>query len=332
MTPTKINIGQRVHCILYGGNDGTVYNIDGIQRPDTVRTSGGFVQSGGNAYFDIVWDDGTTSKRTPESILHCGQWRIYDELLSPEQIITALEYAQAETARKEEEAKQAAIQREEARKQLKTEYSHLIQSPGSGGKGAAKNIRIELKKAWPKIKFSVRSDYSSININWLDGPTERQVETIVNRYEAGSFDGMEDIYRYSESAFNDVFGSVQYVFTRRENSDGELLRAFDVLKKRYGGNMTDIKSIDLAEYRKGNLRHVPMNFGGGSRDDLQSAVSGVVNRLPQAGYEFKSKATKTEEGYNLHYFDLNYGRWNDREYRTLEECHQGAADCFWSGF
>jgi len=63
---------------------------------------------------------------------------------------------------------------------------------------AAKEIRKILKENFPGVKFSVRSDnYSmgnSVQVEWVDGPTEKQVNELVGHYEYGSFDGMQDLY------------------------------------------------------------------------------------------------------------------------------------------
>jgi len=85
----------------------------------------------------------------------------------------------------------------------------------------AKNIRKELKAAFPAIKFSVRSKgYAggcSIHIDWIEGPTEEAVEKITNKYEQGSFDGMIDLYTYdTDREFTDKNGGAKYVFTHRK--------------------------------------------------------------------------------------------------------------------
>lgn len=61
----------------------------------------------------------------------------------------------------------------------------------------AKMIRKELKEKVPGIKFSVRSDKysggSSIDVSWPDGPTEKEIEKIVGKYNGSGFDGMIDL-------------------------------------------------------------------------------------------------------------------------------------------
>jgi len=58
----------------------------------------------------------------------------------------------------------------------------------------AKLVRKALKAAYPGTKFSVRCDrYSmgcSIDVFWTDGPTEAQVQPLLNKFDSKSFDGM----------------------------------------------------------------------------------------------------------------------------------------------
>lgn len=63
-------------------------------------------------------------------------------------------------------------------------------------KETATLIRRALKSAFPETKFSVRKDTGSacawINVSWVDGPTDSEVEDIAHRYEGQRFDGMTD--------------------------------------------------------------------------------------------------------------------------------------------
>lgn len=51
----------------------------------------------------------------------------------------------------------------------------------------AKEIRVALKAKFPGVKFSVRSSSyslgSSISVNWVDGPTPKQVEAVASVHE-----------------------------------------------------------------------------------------------------------------------------------------------------
>lgn len=66
---------------------------------------------------------------------------------------------------------------------------------------AAKAIRAELKAAFPTVKFSVKSESfaggDAVDISWIDGPTRKEVEAITGKYQYGSFDGMQDLYEYT---------------------------------------------------------------------------------------------------------------------------------------
>jgi len=66
----------------------------------------------------------------------------------------------------------------------------------------AKLVRAVLKEAFPGIKFSVRSkSYSggaSIDVDYLNGPTAKEVEKVTKQFQGGGFDGMIDMaYNWS---------------------------------------------------------------------------------------------------------------------------------------
>ena len=75
----------------------------------------------------------------------------------------------------------------------------------------AKILRKQLKPAFPDVRFSVRSKTyaggASINVNWVDGPTEDEVNAVVKPYEGGGFDGMIDM-KYNRSHYLKPDGSV----------------------------------------------------------------------------------------------------------------------------
>lgn len=109
--------------------------------------------------------------------------------------------------------------------QLESKFPKLTLVSTMNGNGliaATKNIRTELKAAFPGVKFSVSSSrYSggdSIRVSWIDGPCEKRVSEITCKYQAGSFDGMQDLYTYDDDAFNDAFGDARYVTCNREYS------------------------------------------------------------------------------------------------------------------
>ncbi len=91
---------------------------------------------------------------------------------------------------------------------------------------AAFNLKEELKRAFPGVKFSVTSDSfsmgNSVDVRWSLGPSVKAVEAIADKYQSGSFNGMEDIYEYDRSDFGDavetVLGRSKYVSCERSDS------------------------------------------------------------------------------------------------------------------
>lgn len=219
-------VGQRVHSILYGGRDGVIVAIHGEQRPDSVGTIGGFISHGGNAEFDIVFDNGTQSKRLPESILHGVQWRISDEVWTEDQVKQALLRAADYVIRKEIEGKSAAEAFAAEIERLKAEHPHLkpvTESNKGGVTVAADNLRKHLKHLYPGVKFSVRSKSytggTSIYIEWTGGPTSAEVRAIGDKFKLGSFDAMTDGYEYKKSPWTETFGGAYYVNTNRHEEE-----------------------------------------------------------------------------------------------------------------
>jgi hypothetical protein len=102
---------------------------------------------------------------------------------------------------------------------------------------AAKAIKQELKKTFPGIKFSVRSDNfsmgDSVHIGWTDGPTVKQVDTVVDKYQYGHFNGMEDIYENSNNR-NDL-PQAKFVMADRKISEERYQKELEILKKDYNG-------------------------------------------------------------------------------------------------
>jgi len=98
-------------------------------------------------------------------------------------------------------------EREEQAKLLPGEFPWLMPLVGYGGsKHVAKNIRIELKRAFPSVKFSVtKDDEDAVDIQWIDGPSHDSIETITAKYQY-------------QTVFNDIFGGCRYIFLRREES------------------------------------------------------------------------------------------------------------------
>ncbi len=114
---------------------------------------------------------------------------------------------------------------------LAAKYPQLkrADSTSYGGTFAAKNIRILLKEAFNGQKFSVTSDYSKVSVNWIDGPTDAQVNEVIARFDIGASDMDTDYFYTVKTAFSELFGGVQYLSTTRETSDALIQQAINQL-------------------------------------------------------------------------------------------------------
>src|SRR5262245_19571718 len=65
----------------------------------------------------------------------------------------------------------------------------------------AKLLRVQLKRAFPGIKFSVRSSTyaggASSRVGWTDGATSAAVDRVCAPFRGGDFDGMIDLKTYN---------------------------------------------------------------------------------------------------------------------------------------
>lgn len=278
---TLLSVGQVVYTNLYNLGKGVIVNIHGEQKPQNIKNMYNVMVTGGNAEFDIVFFNGNKTNRLPESILHGIQWKIEDEMVEQETIKSLIEKAetheQAEKA--EEERKKNEFKQGVEFQKNNTEYSHLTQITSNSDKEVkivGKNIRAELKKHFPKTKFSVRKQYySSYHVSWTNGPTEDEVESIINKYETSRFDSYTD-YHYSEtSPFNVVYGGADYVFTYRDYSNEIIALAIKSLIEKYGESYKfDAGLMTVENYHQGMLYKI-----GREKIIGNDGVGGEINRV-----------------------------------------------------
>lgn len=110
---------------------------------------------------------------------------------------------------------------------------------------AAKAIRKELKDAFPGVKFSVRSDSfaggNSVDIRWIDGPKAADVEEITGKYQYGHFNGMIDLYEYSNR--RDDLPQAKYVSANRQLSAEYRQQIKDRVSRIFGVNMNNEQEV-----------------------------------------------------------------------------------------
>ena len=277
-----LEIGQKVYTGLYSKGEGYIYAIHGEQSPESVeQIGGGCIVSGGTASFDIVLEGGAISQQLPEGILRGVQWNIFDEVASTEEIEKALIHAKNTSIAKEAKAaeQKAKYTAEVEKLKVSKELKALNQNEPSNRKRAIKNIRIQLKAAFPQAKFSVRQDgYDCVNIGWTDGPTQKDVDAIAQAYQGGNFNGMEDIYDHAATPFNVVYGDLKYVFTSRNYSDGAIQNAITATEKEYAGNLEGVEPATVEAYNKGALRMVQVPH---LNDDLGQLIATTLRAWSQ---------------------------------------------------
>lgn len=145
----------------------------------------------------------------------------------------------------------------------------------------AKLIRQSLKEAFSSIKFSVRSSsYSmgaSVDVRWADGPTTKQVDAVVERFEGCYFDGMTDYKGYVTCAINGepVSFGANFIHTNRSVSDELVEAAMVELEKVYG------RRGSVEAFNNGDLNRVPALNGADDEQywSIQSACNRVMSEL-----------------------------------------------------
>ena len=121
-----------------------------------------------------------------------------------------------------------------------------------------RTVKAELKKAFPDVKFSVTSDYNSVRVSWINGPSHKKVEELTGKYKIGRFDGMTDSYDYNNR--RDDISQVDYVFLNREISEEIYESKFTEYKNYYLSwkDLTDMNdsSVHMQGYcPRGFIRH-----------------------------------------------------------------------------
>jgi len=270
MYTKTLQIGQKVHCILYGGMDGYITEINGEQSPGTCKEFGGIGVTGGKANLYIAFPNHFSD--IPESLARCSvQWHIFDTVISAEELAVVTANTQANlNAKAKAQAKAAQEKRDEETRQLTApEYAHMKSRRYFRHDAAetAKNIRAHLKNQFPGIKFSVRKEgYDHIDISWNDGPSSKAVESALDNFKEVSGYDMGDNEILKHHAW--IFGTVRYLFTNRHISDEALQEAIDKVNAHYNNDAT------LEQYKNGTL---PILCQGANFDSYNRELSKVLN-------------------------------------------------------
>ena len=155
---------------------------------------------------------------------------------------------------------------------------------------AASEIRKVLKVAFPKIKFSVtkRSGGNSVNIDWENGPTKKEVQAYTRDFEMGNFDAMTDSYSFSNR--NKNIPQVKYLFWNRYISKN----LYNYLKQEIekGWNFEGMN-----DYQKQLLieREIDKDFNSTSLPAGINGVNAYRNCLKKEFHKLKKKRSMAQK-------------------------------------
>lgn len=162
--------------------------------------------------------------------------------------------------RTEAQAIEAITNAKKSHDRRKAYKAELKANPNkSSSANCATAIREELKKEFAGVKFKVTSQNfsggDSVHISWSDGPTSLEVSSVTSKYQYGRFDGMTDMYEYSND--REDLPQSKYVQTRREVSEDINAIVFDSLRKFYSEDTADYE-IKQDCYRIINKTSIPV--------------------------------------------------------------------------
>ena len=162
------------------------------------------------------------------------------------------------------------------------------------------NIKKLLAHKFPGMKFSVKSDSfsmgDSVDVNWTDGPTEKEVNEWIYQFNNSSFDGMTDSSTYIHSVWH-VFGSSKYVSSNRHISKEAYIKASTATsipiifhEKQDVPDYTKMDRYDLRnidDWLRENSLYVKPNIVSNSQTNSSNKEVGVSRNEEKGGIEIR---------------------------------------------
>ena len=112
-----------------------------------------------------------------------------------------------------------------------------------------KIVKADLKANFPNTKFSLtRRRGGGLRVRWWDGPTRKDVQFLMGKYESKWFDGYEDMYRYTYWMVNGQLTSYSTgaMDISRYYREATYQKALEAVCKQYG---LDVPPLDIWDYR-----------------------------------------------------------------------------------
>ena len=217
-----------------------------------------------------------------------------------EEIAQAIERANNFLKEEEEEKNRAEEESTRAREEVIKKYGKTFDQPSgehiTDAVLVAKHIRQDLANEFPGQKFSVRkADYSTINIEWQDGPTKEEVEQIVGKHERLCVPDRwnADLWEHNDTAFTSVFGGVDYIFYYRETApeNREISLYTKPEPKQNKPNTIEAKGVQIIDYSEkaiaivGETRAIKetlKNLGGRFNSHLSCGAGWIFSKTKEA--------------------------------------------------
>lgn len=265
-TYPPVAIGQ---IVFNGDRRGVVCRPFGARSDLDKDRPGMTVVSMTRSWFNVIFfDDYTECGYAPGEKIHNGssEWTVTDVFVSQDvvdQLIAAhdkMETKKRAAEKRRQRAVRALWDGDEPK--LIAEYGRRYpwavteKAEPKAHKRVAKNLRLDLKRNFPKIKFSVASKWSSVRVEWYAGPEREEIEAIAGKYQNPySYEwNYADHCIYGESphgrAMATVFGRVGHVFCYRDSRTKE---EADEDTRRYIDELLQENRAELAALDPGNL-------------------------------------------------------------------------------
>ena len=132
------------------------------------------------------------------------------ELVAPALIERSIQYANDLEAYEEQKKAEAEAKNRELAEHFKTKYSYLALNQNDDIKVTISNIKSDLSHEFPGIKFAVTKKSDTVYVKWSDGPTEKEVRSVTDKYYCYSHDWSGDYYDYTPTVFTRLFGGIKY--------------------------------------------------------------------------------------------------------------------------
>lgn len=153
----------------------------------------------------------------------------------------------------------------------------------------AKAIRKELKEIFKTIKFSIRSKtYAGgdhVTIEWTDGPSEKMVRKVANKYEGGTFDPYSDYHGWDSTGIPEGIPGVHFIFYTHNTTEELKAAARDSYKKTYGEEPPNNKRYIEKYYEKIKEWGTPELIAIKEKQDKEEAAAEAAKRAEEAKEE-----------------------------------------------